>query len=422
MSSGGTVGFVLVEQSEKGKEAAAIKADSAFQAPRRMMAIPSTVTITTMAEKRRENDKAMAPSMAVRRIDDPSVVLTSAEKVEHKRGRKPKIQAPLPSIREAVFRRLGEAAMVNADEKKTIQSLPSVLAERTELIPMAFESARATPLQGQLAVPFEGVVIRSLNSKDKARIAEVQAPTWVLYSGTGTNAQEYPLPHDFPVKTHMIGVGISIERVQAAHVSKMIRTGIIDSAVFAMPKTEDQEHGKQWRHAGKVVTIAHCNSNGQVVPTAEVYGHEFKDSKEDQPNYRVGYIILDGLGERRHLETFVNSEAQAVSAAMSMMGNGAVSVTVESRMADKDGVVKELDPKRYPLEAGAQSERRKAWNFQGTSATLMRGGFAALQPDTTADEVIPSRKRGPICWKPDYNRTTRWQKNHVTSKATFSAG
>lgn len=363
--------------------------------------------------KLHDSKPTAAGTVKVRRVDAPDVELKPAERKQ--RGRKPnaKIVAPMLSMREAVFRRLGESAEVNAPEKKAIVSLPSVLAERTELITTAFNSARTG---GQVSLAFEGVMIRALNSKDKARIPCPPTPMWVLYSGTGESAQEYPAPFDFPTKTHIAGV--SAERVQAAYVSKMIREGLIDSAIYAVPRKEDEEYSRQWKHAAKIGVLAHCNATGRMVPTREVYGHQHKESKEDQPNYRVSYIILASTGERFTPELFVNSEAQAYAAAMDLMGNGAVRVTVESKRADKDGQIKPLDSQRYPLEAG--KDRTKAWDFQGTAATLTRGGFAALQPDAVGEEYVASRNRDK--W---INRTFKhdriWMKAQ-SDTAKFSHG
>ncbi len=59
-------------------------------------------------------------------------------------------------------------------------------------------------------------------------------------------------------------------------------------------------------------------------------------------------------------------------------------------------------------------------DYQGGSAT--RAEALEALPMPSRDPLIPSRKRGAICTKPDYNRGTRWQKNCKDTRVTFSGG
>lgn len=407
MSEHHNSGFVRSPQpTDEVKAALAVKKADAFQSSKRRMITPAILWGIA------ETTAPIIPETVKVRNVELANTLTPAEKTINsgkKRGRKAKDKPPVLGLNQAIVRTIGDTSLLVTEEKKDINSLPAIKTETRKDVNEAFSATQKG--NGRVDLRFEGVRVGSIGPKDKMRVNPPSTPTWFLYSGD----QEYPIPHTFPLKSHLVGV--DVRRIQAAFVNNMIGEGTIDSAVYALPLGEGEELSKQWKHLPHMGRIVHTDSIGKIMATQVTVGHEFKESKPDEPRFRVAYVMTTPNGPVSR-DCWLNSEAQARSAAMDLLAGGMVSKVTVYAPSNK-----ELDSTKYPPSVLSADRGRpvQCWKFEGSSAMLTRTGFAALQPDTARDEFTPSRKRGPISRHVNYNRTAIWQKAK-NDTCSFSRG
>lgn len=297
----------------------------------------------------------------------------------------------------------------HSDRFTALGHLPSVLSEEKVGVNSAFNQAKQIGSQGRVDVRLEGVRVGTVGEKDKVRVGEVNQPTWFLYS----NDSPVQFPGNWP---NWAPVGVSVDRMRAACVAKMIMMGQIDLAIFAMPLVEGEEFSKQWKHTPKLGTIMHTDMTGKAICTSRVVGFEAKQTKDDQDNFQVvvTYDLADTASkanvaaEQYVRELWFNNETQAKSAAMAALQfNGALKATIIAQNG------KEVSPDKYDPTA---------WKVDRDTATLTRGGFALLEKAPTADERIPSRKRGPICERKNFNGNGRIWMRAKQDTCSFSRG
>lgn len=469
------VGTMAIQQTEEGKKATEEHKANQFRPVIRRPIAPSqtvdadgkkmiTVTppkkgsfVTVPPElmhtfKTIKGFLSLIAMMKVRNVSKEGA-LTTAEKRAGKKGRPEKVVKPIDSldlstamvfdtgkrsiiheeeinIRKKVFHTdMGTAGHCEGEAifgaMKRNMSLPKIEREAKEGIIQAFRGAKES---SQITLSLEGVTVRSLSEDAKDRVSDPEVPTWFLYS----EGNPYPTPEMLPHYT-ALKERDALARVQTVFIHKLITSGLIDLAIYALPFTEEDKgsgrvNGKQWAHKAKI-KLVHCGKTGQKLATAKVVNHteclkkeaiEGKDgvTKEgfvktaaDTKTYRIDYRI-QGLVST----TWTSNENQARSAVYELMGLGAADqATIIAPMG------KELDPSKYPpTVADTLGKQVSAWNCDLASATLTRQGFAALQKTPDCDKYKPSRNRGAF-QAPKWKMGGPWQKVH-NDRSTFSGG
>lgn len=318
---------------------------------------------------------------------------------------------------QACMKLAGPIYAHHSDRFTALGHLPSVLSEEKVGVNSAFNQAKSIGSQGRVDVRLEGVRVGTVGGKDKVRVSDVNSPTWFLYS----NDSPVQFPATWP---NWAPVGVSLDRMRAACVAKLIMTGEIDLAIFAMPLVEGDEISKQWKHTPKLGTIMHTDSNGKAICTSRVVGFEAKKTKDDADNFQVVVTYKEGVCLQAGLsweggkasqaldsftrEAWYNSETQARSAAMAAMST---QEALRAVIIAQNG--KEVSPDKYDPAA---------WKVDRDTAILTRGGWALLEKAPTADEPVPSRKRGQICQHKNFNGNSKIWMRAKSDTCSFSRG